>query len=47
MFKFELKLPFIHIYTELLNKNDYHRRYNYVIWHIQIYKWYCQLEWGK
>ena len=47
MFKFDLKIPFIEIYTTIMRNEDYQMAYTYICWHFQIWKWHWSLYWGK
>jgi len=47
MLRFDLKIPFIHIYTSLMNSCYERLVYQYIAWHFKIWKWYWTFEWGK
>ena len=47
MFRFDLEIPFIHIYTALMYRCFERRTIQYIAWNIKIWKWHWILEWGK
>jgi len=47
MIQFDLKIPFIHIHTSLINQCCDRLVYHYVAWHFEIWKWHWIFEWGK
>ena len=47
MFKFDLQIPFIHIYTAVLYEHYESMCRSYIEWRFQIYKWNFSLFWGR
>ncbi|MBM3211102.1 hypothetical protein FJZ33_02715 [Candidatus Poribacteria bacterium] len=47
MLRFDLQLPYIHIYTALMNKCYERLATQYIAWHFEIWKWHWTFEWGQ
>lgn len=47
MFNFYLEIPLVSIRTSLMNQFYERLCFTYIRWHIRIWKWYWELDWGK
>lgn len=47
MFRFNLEIPFIKIYTETMRQAYELCSYTYIAWYFEIWKWHFKLYWGK
>lgn len=47
MFRFELQIPFISVYTDLMYQHHEMKTKSYIAWRIQVWKWHWTLFWGK
>lgn len=47
MIYFDLCLPFFRVHTELMRYAEHRMTFNYVVWHIKVWKWHWTVDWNK